>query len=80
MVLTRRETTSSSTVTSGKIKEVTKKGKLTWRVGNLLADEMQPGGPRLLAKHPRRKDSSTGGGELGEAEVEEMGDWEEQAQ
>ena len=27
---------------------------------------MQPGGPRLLAKHPCRKDSSTGGGELGQ--------------
>ena len=28
--------------------------------------EVQPGGPRLLAKYPCRKDSSTGGGELGE--------------
>ena len=47
MALTRHETTSSSTVASGKtnrprcarVKEVTNKGKQKWRVGDLLADE-----------------------------------------
>jgi len=44
VVLTRRETASSSTATSGKantakVKEVTKKGKQKWCVGDLPADE-----------------------------------------
>jgi len=53
-----------------RVKEATKRGS----VGDLLADEVQPGGPRLLAKHPCRKDSEE------EAEVEEMGDAEEQTE
>ena len=35
-------------------------------MGDLLADESIPAVLELLAKHPCRKDSSTGGGELGQ--------------
>ena len=57
-----------------RVKEAMKRGKQKWCVGDLLADETCS---RLLTKHPCRKDSSTGGEELGqreEAEAEEMGD------
>jgi len=76
VVLTRRETIFSSTVTSesARVKEATKKGKQKWHVDGLLADEVQPGGPRLLAKRPRRENGPTGGEKLGqEDEAEEAG-------
>ena len=43
-----------------RFKEATKRGKQKWKRGAARR-------PRLLAKHPCRKDSSTGGGELGQA-------------
>ena len=32
-----------------RVKETTKQGKQKWRVGDLLANEVQPGGPSHLA-------------------------------
>ena len=49
-----------------RVKEAAKRGKQKLRMGDLLADEVQPSGARLLAVHLCRASGATSGGELGQ--------------
>jgi len=67
-----------------RVKEATKRGKQKWRVGDLLADERRSLAvlDLLRSTHVGRTAPPVEGNwdSEEEAEVEEMGDWEEQAE